>query len=126
MELYLFIKPVTLCFNVVPVVILRLQMKFPHLILGLLFCLCLSACHSPSVNKQTDKPKATAVEYKNLTDYGQSMGCKAALTNQGMIGSDWSQAPKLPGTYSQFVEAWKQGFAKCRIGLGPVQLPTTH
>ncbi|BDM63420.1 hypothetical protein NFHSH190041_08720 [Shewanella sp. NFH-SH190041] len=61
--------------------------------------------------------------YPDMSTYGQAMGCKAAFQNQGTPETGWVDAPKVPGSKTDYLNGWQQGFAKCRIGLGPVQLP---
>lgn len=61
--------------------------------------------------------------YQNMTEFGEAMGCKSALQQQGTPDSDLNNAPKLSGTKEDYIKGWKKGFNKCLIGLGPVQLP---
>ncbi len=80
----------------------------------------LAGCSSSQPQEPTS---ATGVTYTDLRAYGVDMGCRAALQNVGTPESDWSKAPKLTGTKADYLDGWRQGFQKCRIGLGPVQLP---
>lgn len=61
--------------------------------------------------------------YTNMHTYGQYMGCSAAEKNEGLPQAGWDQAPSLPGTYEEYLSGWREGFNKCRIGLGPVVPP---
>ncbi|MBV7314472.1 hypothetical protein [Shewanella sp. NIFS-20-20] len=64
-----------------------------------------------------------ASDYKNMFDYGKDMGCKSALTGSGTPRQALRQAPRLTGSDEDFTQGWKQGYLKCIIGLGPVQIP---
>lgn len=61
--------------------------------------------------------------YTNMMAYGKHMGCSAAERNEGLPQAGWEQAPSLPGTYEEYLSGWREGFNKCRIGLGPVVPP---
>ena len=95
-------------------------MKTPALILLIVSAATLTACSS---SPQPDTSGAPTITYTDLHSYGVDMGCKAALQNVGTPESGWQDAPDIKGTKSDYLEGWKQGFQKCRIGLGPVQLP---
>ena len=104
------------------------------ILLGSLFSLtgCQSAPKTPAANaainpQQTvilpKKPEPQKILYKNMTDFGEMMGCKSAFQQQGTPDSDFINAPKLKGTKQDYIDGWKKGFNKCLMGLGPVQLP---
>lgn len=93
-------------------------------LLSLVFSIgILSGCSSTPVTHSDAQTPQTQVTYTDLHAYGVDMGCKAALENIGTPESDWTKAPKLKGSKADYIDGWKQGYEKCRIGLGPVQLP---
>ncbi|MGI2259058.1 hypothetical protein [Shewanella sp. GXUN23E] len=100
-------------------------MKLIYPIMLLSGALSLAACSSRPADVQTDStpPQQHQISYQDMHDYGLNMGCKAAMQNVGTPESDWANAPRLSGTHEQYLAGWKAGFEKCRIGLGPVQLP---
>lgn len=100
-------------------------------------CLCIGlfGCQStPQATKDQIKappvpqvssadPKNAQPLYKDMTEFGEMMGCKSALAQQGTPDSDFVNVPKLTGTKEDYLNGWKKGFNKCLMGLGPVQLP---
>ena len=76
--------------------------------------LLLAACSSKLETEQ---------RYADLAEYGYQMGCKSALTASEGPEQVFANAPELAGTKQDYVQGWQQGYQKCEIGLGPVQLP---
>ncbi|MFK0570121.1 hypothetical protein [Endozoicomonas sp.] len=81
--------------------------------------------HVPPEDRPPSEPTTTPENtlYTDMTTYGQDMGCGAAIRNVGLPEAGWEQAPSLPGTYEEYLGGWREGFNKCRIGLGPVVPP---
>ena len=74
---------------------------------------------------QPSSPPAedTHVLYTNMATYGEYVGCLAARQNSDRPENIVKPAGKLPGTQEEYLEGWREGFNKCRIGLGPVVPP---
>ncbi len=61
--------------------------------------------------------------YNDMFTYGQYAGCLSARRTADTPETEVEPAGDLPGTQEEYVEGWREGFNKCRLGLGPVVPP---
>ena len=83
---------------------------------------CSATPTQPSPPPAEDKSDSHGL-YTNMATYGQYVGCLAARKTSGMPEAVVEPAGELPGTQEEYLEGWREGFNKCRIGLGPVVPP---
>ncbi len=91
--------------------------------------LFLIAC-SAAATRQQPTPPASGGEaegnglYTDMLTYGEYVGCISARRTAGVPETEVEPVSEdLPGTQEDYQEGWREGFNKCRLGLGPVVIP---